>query len=75
MLTCRASLLTASLSLAASLAVPHVKCTSPSFDVGAVDFVIPAMPKLPAPVTSRWFLLFFFPIALQFLLFNRISAM
>ena len=68
---CRASLLAVPSNLPASLAVSHVKYTSSSPDVSAVNFVVPTLPGLPAPVTLRCLLLFFFPMALQFLLFKH----
>ena len=47
--TCLASWLTVSSNLAASLAVPHVKYTSSSPDVGAVNFLAVAAPDPPDP--------------------------
>ena len=61
---CRASLLTVSSNFAASFAVPHVKNTSSSPDMGAVNFVVGPL-RLPVPPAARCFLFARFPVALS----------
>jgi len=71
--TCLASRLTVSSNLAASFAVPHVKYTSSSPDVGAVNFLEVAAPDPPDLVAfrSRIFRAFVFPIVARQTLFKR----
>ena len=63
-ITCRGNLLTVSLNLAASFAVPHVKNTSSSPNVGAVNFVVGPL-RLPVPPAVGCFLFARFPMALS----------